>query len=123
MTAAVKIFRLVQIALINFVIAMFFALLIFEDHRRWPVLFMVLPVLLIVTLLIMGRNSKTQEIRWRRLNALSVIRASGLLGWIGWTIYDFHWSKVFVAVFLLVLFLNSVGFFRPKMKSTAAENI
>lgn len=92
---------IVALAGIDLVVVLSSAALVAEQSRRWPLLLVVGPLLLIINALGLYRMNRETN---GRSPLLPAIYSCGILGGTYWTLEDFHWWKcISLAVALLLL--------------------
>jgi hypothetical protein len=109
LNTAYKVYRLSCLFVVDLAVGLLFAALIYDNPRRWPVLVVIVPVLLLGNVFSIRRTLEN-----RRSLALPIIYGCGLVFMICWTIAQFEWWK-------LLLLIIPGGFFVKHVRHDSFE--
>jgi hypothetical protein len=116
-----RIKRILTFVVFNIVWIVLLWALIDDDPRRKPVLFILIPLMLLADVGFLWRIFK---LRTNASFTLPIIYLIGLVVGVGWIIYDFEWWKIFVIIFPLIAMIISGRRLMKSMSSgTSTEKI
>lgn len=109
--------RLADLLAFDLIAALFLTWYVMDNHRRWPALLVLVPLLLLINFAL-GRRALGA--RRTTSYALPAVYACGLIYGIGWAVASFTWWKLVLLVVPITLLLISV---RRSIKERNATGI
>jgi len=101
-----KIRVIIVLAGVDILLLLCTAFFVGEDSRRWPLLLVVGPALILINVIGFRRMNRVSK---GPAMTMSAIYSCGLLGGIYWTLEDFRWWKCIGLVVLLFLLIASLS--------------